>query len=284
MQTHCIDFANHTYMNRRNPSEEDSNQESLEEIYRSVDRMVGALLEGIDGALVVLVSDHGATESPYQEVIEKDILEKAGLLSFIEEDGNRRIDWTRTRAVPQRACYVYVNLKGRDPQGIVPQEEYEAIREKIIKTLYDYEDPQTKRRVFSLVLRKEDARILGLYEDDERSIGDIVYALYPEFALEHGRQLATSDVGRDTVRSLLTFTGHGIKRNHTVKRNVWLVDVVPTLCHALSLPMPRDAEGAVIYGIFEDPDFLLKKIEKLEKECARWRKAQDGYRRVTHEH
>jgi predicted AlkP superfamily phosphohydrolase/phosphomutase len=36
-------------------------------------------------------------------------------------------DYARSKAVPQREIYVYVNLKGRDPDGIVEPEDYEKL-------------------------------------------------------------------------------------------------------------------------------------------------------------
>ena len=84
---------------------------------------------------------------------------------------------------------LYVNLKGRDPDGIVDPEDYEKVQQEIIDALISYVDPETGKRPVSLALTKQDARILGLYGD---SIGDVVYALYPWFGGEHGHILPTA--------------------------------------------------------------------------------------------
>ena len=258
LQAHCIDFANHTFVPRHGwtTEEKESNLKHLARCYQSVDRMVGEILAGAgDDALVCVVSDHGATESPGPEVFINPILEEAGLLvheASREAAVRAKVDVSRTLALQQRAAFIYVNLKGRDPGGIVPPEQYEAVRDRIIAALRNYREPTTGRNPFSMIVRKEDARILGLYDHLGRDIGDIVYALLPEFDHEHGRQLPGATLGGQTIKPLLIFSGPGIKAGAVLHRTAWLVDVVPTLAHVMEWPMPSEAEGAVLYGLFAE--------------------------------
>ena len=61
----------------------------------------------------------------------------------------------------------------------------------------------------------------------------------------------------------------GVKHGVSIHRTVWLTDVVPTICQLARLPMPRDAEGAVIYQMLERPDGLLEDyddaVDRLER-------------------
>lgn len=69
-----------------------------------------------------------------------------------DADGNSThdVDWTKTRAVAIRGDHIYLNLKGRNPSGIVdPADRYE-LEEQIISDLYNYRDPKTGRRVVAL--------------------------------------------------------------------------------------------------------------------------------------
>lgn len=257
MQAHTVDFANHLYMPHHDtsPSESIANDRLLDKCYESVDRLIGVLTESLkEDVLIVIVSDHGATISPGKEVVMNSILEKVGLLSYEHSDAEnavrRKVDMTRTKAIQQRSPYIYVNLKDRDPDGIVNQVDYEKVREQIIDTLYSYRDPETGRSPFSLVFRKEDARILGLWDSFGRDIGDIVYALYPEFDHEHGRQLPSACLGGQDMRSFLAFAGSGVRQGALIERNAWLVDLVPTVAVALGWPMPADVDGAVLYQVF----------------------------------
>ena len=250
-------------------------------IYQAQDRMLAQILQVLDkDTLVILVSDHGATPdgsafSPY------DCLVPAGLTALQEQQGGRervsaaaimveRVigpgaramaqvpDVKKSKAIPQRETNVYVNLKGRDPEGVVEPEDYEKVQQEIIDALLGHVDPETGKRPVALALSRQDARILGLHGD---AVGDVVYALYPSFGGQHGHILPTARWGIGSLKALLTMTGPGVKRGHRLQRTVWLVDIVPTICYLANLPLPEQAEGAVIYQAFEDMNFKMKEID-----------------------
>ena len=235
-------------------------------LYQSVDRCVGTILEAADDkTLVVVVSDHGAKAAMHEFHVD-DALAAAGLLFYKEGEGHA-IDWSRTKAVCQRSVYVYVNVKGRDPEGIVePGEEYAKVQEQVIKALYEYVEPRTGLHPIALALRKEDARILGLYGD---RVGDVVFAFRPEFYLEHGPHLTTTRFGEGDLRTLFIMKGPGVKQGAEIQRNVWLTDIVPTICRLAELPVPAQAEGAVIYQALEEPDAHLKELQSLRRNVER---------------
>jgi predicted AlkP superfamily phosphohydrolase/phosphomutase len=240
-------------------------------LYKSLDAMLGRIVEAAGkDALIMIVSDHGAVaDGP--TVNPNEIMEKAGLLELEEAPApsfkadpltekvlklsSKRPNQKKSKAIPQRACYIYVNLKGRDPGGIVEPKEYEKVQQQIIDALYQWIDPKTGKRPIALALTKQDARILGLYGD---YMGDVVYALYPWFGGQHGQQLPASSWGLGDQRSVMVFQGPGFKKGYRLQRTMWLTDVVPTICYALNLPVPETVEGAVIYQAFEDPNFKLK--------------------------
>ena len=277
MQCHCIDFANHTFLPRRGWTLEqrEQNLRLLARCYRSVDRVVGEILEAAsDDCLVCVVSDHGATESPGPEVFINPILAEAGLLAYEQAPADavhRRVDLSRTAALQQRSAFVYVNLQGRDQSGIVPPERYEATKDRIIAALRDYREPATGRNPFSMILRKEDAHILGLYDNLGRDIGDVVYALLPDFDHEHGRQLPGATLGGQTMKPLLIFSGPGIKSHSVMKRHAWLVDVAPTIAHAMDWPVPTETEGAVLHQLFDGHTTEFPRQDSIETQDRRMR-------------
>ena len=251
----------------------------LVKLYREIDNMVGALREAVgqDG-VVVMVSTHGKTSPPHtQRVYMQNILARAGLLRFSADPKTGRIDvdWPRTKAIQSRSVHIYVNLKGRDPDGIVtPGAEYEEVRDRIINAFHDVRDPETGKCPFTLALRKEDAAILGLHGD---RVGDVVFALAdgyhpvtsPQFGegggptpdLEvmsylaksgiHGWQLPTTSYGIGSMGSLLIMAGQGIKKGAKCGTPVKLVDVAPTLAHVAGWPCPKQAEGRVLRELID---------------------------------
>ena len=142
---------------------------------------------------------------------------------------------------------IWVNLAGRDPEGIVqPGEEYERVRDAIIAALYDAHDERTGKRKVDIALRREDARIGGLYGE---RVPDVVAALNPQFGGNHG-ELPTARWGESSLRSLFIMAGPGIRRGVRGK-SFWLVDVAPTAAYLIGAPRPRDAEGAVLFAGLE---------------------------------
>lgn len=258
MHAHCPDWIYHSLMKRSDPSctqDEKVRSRALEVIrrsYVSIDRMIERIVSSAgEDALVVIVSDHGALPSPLGRVPIMRILRDAGLLAMKtdEQTGMEVVDWDKTKAFPQRSVYIYVNLKGRNPNGIVePGEEYERVRDEIIDALLTWRDPNTGERPILLALRKEDARPLGIYGD---AIGDVVYAVKPGYGGEHGQQLPTAQYSRHSMRGLLILFGPGIKSGCKLYRTVWLTDIVPTVCFLMGIPYPRNCEGAVLYQALE---------------------------------
>ncbi|HID11847.1 MAG TPA: hypothetical protein EYP17_11195 [Candidatus Latescibacteria bacterium] len=286
MHAHCPDHAYHAFATKMDPltagSEEEARfyQEVELGFYRSLDRMIGRILEaGGEDVLVILVSDHGAKATTYTFRV-ADVLEAAGLLAYREaEDGERVVDWSRTKAVQQRSCYIYVNLKGRDPQGIVEPEEYEEVREAVIKALYDYTDTETGKKPIALALKREDARIIGLYGD---RVGDVVYAITSDFGGQHGPHLPAARFGLGDLRGLFVMAGPGVKKGVVLERTVRLEDIVPTICYLAELPVPRDAEGGVLYQALEDPDVKLKELQRLRRNYRRLQGAFEKERALGH--
>jgi predicted AlkP superfamily phosphohydrolase/phosphomutase len=278
---HTPDWMYHTISVDLDPATSSSAKRAEEyqrlelEMYRGVDRCLARLLEAADEeTLVIVTSDHGAKAKNHDFHVE-DILEAAGLLHYLpEEEGKpRRIDWGKTKAVGQRSVYVYLSVEGRDPNGIVkPGEEYAKVQDQVIKALYDYTDPETGLKPIAMALRKEDARIVGLYGD---RVGDVIYAVDPRFGKEHGSFLPTAKVGIGDLRGLFIMKGPGVKQGETIQRTVWLTDIVPTVCHLAELPIPKDCEGAVLYQALADPDAKLKELQALRKNVDRLKRMLD---------
>ncbi len=267
IQTHAVDHASHLWINQADPHTASSKEESeeylgyLARVYAASDTLIGKVFEacGDNETLLVVVSDHGMRCYETQIVEEptwdraapaRKVLTEAGLCAtYLDENGKERIDWSRSRVVPVRDCFLYVNLKGRDPHGIVePGEEYEQAVAEAITAMRTYVEPRLGRCPFSLVLTREDARILGHYTD--RS-GDIVYAVDNPYAYIHGQQLPANKLGLSSLRFTWIMVGPGVKRSARIARNVWLTDVCPTICHLADLPVPRQCEGAVAYQALE---------------------------------
>jgi predicted AlkP superfamily phosphohydrolase/phosphomutase len=308
MHAHSPDWAYHMILTAMDPAlnkDEKRRKEAWDahlKIYEAQDRMLAQILEACGkDTLVILVSDHGAVPDgpvfdPYA------ILAPAGLAVLKEGSKTdlgvaatraegffnelnmvfKKPDVAKSKCFPQRTMYIYINLKGRDPEGIVEPADYEKVQQQIIDALYMYVDPATGQRPVSLALAKNDARILGLYGDH---VGDVIYALYPWYSGQHGNILPAAEWGVGSLKGLLNFTGPGIKKGFMIERTTNLIDIVPTICYLMDLPLPAQAEGGIIYQALKDPDFKSREINKLKDGLSRMETAlQRGERQPWDKH
>ena len=263
IETHASDYTSHFFLGQADELsgvDEETRQRCLDGVirtYSSIDDMIGRVAQIADEeTLICLVADHGGTPNQFQSVLIEEALEQAGFLVYAEQDGQRKVDWSRTRAAPVGLVHVFINLQGREPGGIVAQADYKQTQLAIIDALHAYTDPATGRHPFALALTREDAEMVNLSGD---AVGDVVYALRPEFDGAHGKQLPSVSFGIAGQHCTFVLTGPGVKQGVALRGQVRAVDVAPTLCYLLGIPMPRNVEGGVVYEALTDPDWHLQK-------------------------
>lgn len=298
MHSHPIDWMYHvaiTNMESPDPEVRERAWEVHRRMYEIEDRMLAKIIEAAGkDTLIVLVSDHGATPDgptfdPYKALVpaglsapvEKDASEEFDLREKVLSLSTNEVDISKSKAIPQREIYVYVNLKGRDKGGIVEPEDYEKVQQEIINALYGYVDPETGKRPVALALTKKDARLLGLHGD---RVGDVVYALQPWFGSQHGQILPTADNGVGSLKGLLCLNGPGMKKGVRMERTCSITDIVPTVCHIMDYPVPENVEGGILYQTFKNPNFKVKEIQKLKDGLARMEAAMERSSREPWDH
>ena len=166
-----------------------------------------------------------------------------------------RLIGVKTRACDVGLCHVFLNLKGREPGGIVAVKDYESVRRDLIAALMEYKDEKTGQHPFALALSRENAEMVNLWSD---LVGDVVYALHPEFDGAHGKQLPSASFGMAGQHSTFVIAGAGIKKTGKLEKQVRSIDVAPTICYLTGVPMPAQVEGGVVYEALENPDWHLK--------------------------
>ncbi len=121
---------------------------TIEEMYRDMDRIVGRTLTHVDAdtALFVL-SDHGF--SSFRRGVNLNTwLHRNGYLALLPgltESGDYfdGIDWANTRAYTFGLSGLYLNLRGREAQGIVSPQEDAALKAELLTKLSGLTDEET---------------------------------------------------------------------------------------------------------------------------------------------
>lgn len=255
---HIIDLGNHAHLDHVIAEEENYllHRSYLEKYYQLADEYVGRALKWLDqDVAMIIASDHGgliigddSLELGNAWVLNIGVMAELGYTKLKMENGKQVIDWGQTTAIAQRSSYIYVNLMGRDPKGIVAPEDYDQLVEKIIDDLYSYRDPKTGRRVVGMALNKADMAVVHLGGDH---VGDIFYTMEPDFAHDQGNSLPNATRMGSSIKCLFMAAGSGIKSNVIIDRKVEMIDLVPTLCHLAGVDMPHTVEGGVIYQLLE---------------------------------
>lgn len=170
-------------------------------------------------------------------------------------------DWKKTKAYCTGILGdMRINLKGREPEGVVKQKDYEKIRNGIIEKLSNDEDV---KGIIKKVYKRED-----LYNGPcLKNISD----LYVEFdkcctssiKINGDKIIGTRiDTGFHTMDGILIAYGPDIG-NQEIK-NAKIIDIAPTVLHSMNLPVLKDMDGKVLEIFKKDSEVGERKIKSLE--------------------
>ena len=258
---HGIDIYNHWYINQTLEGWSGENapyyQNMLETMYEYNDHYVGEILKYLDDDTnIFITSDHAAVpNSPGDENpglgilsgIGTKVMEDLGYTVLKEETAHTmkpEIDWSKTTAISARLAHIYINLKGRDPYGIVEPEDYQKTVEKIIADLYSYRHPQTGKRVVSFCMTRDEMEMVGMGGEH---CGDIFMQLMPTYCETHGNCPSTVEHENYSLNNLCMMVGADFKKGEKIRRIIRITDVVPTICYLCHNDVPSNCEGGVIW-------------------------------------
>jgi predicted AlkP superfamily phosphohydrolase/phosphomutase len=133
------------YVDPTHPLYEPGNpfEDAFHRYYRALDEHVGSLLEVLPAdAITIVMSDHGARPM-MGGVCFNDWLLENGYLALTEEVSEQTpiakapIDWSRTVAWGDGGYYgrLFLNVAGREPQGVVEPARYEEVRDELVTKL-----------------------------------------------------------------------------------------------------------------------------------------------------
>jgi predicted AlkP superfamily phosphohydrolase/phosphomutase len=176
------------------------------------------------------------------------------------DSANKAIDWARTRAFVQgKEGSLFINLRGRDPHGIVsPGAEYESVRWAIIDRLMQLRDPDTGQSAVTRVYRREelfDGPMTYLAPDLFIEWRDDMYMPSEQegerdkvFVTRWREGMSWPTSGSHRLEGVLIATGPQIRPGTQVS-GATIHDLLPTWLSLLELPIPDGLEGRAIEGI-----------------------------------
>ncbi len=166
------------------------------------------------------------------------------------------VDWSHTRAYSIGYIgEVHINLRGREPQGIVSAEEYDRVRDDVIDRLRQLKLPDgapliehlwKKEEIYSGAHLAEAPDILFLPRNLETiAFGDFEFG--SNKVIERSYGVSSSH----RMNGIFVASGAGVK-NAGEFHDARLIDLAPTILHLMGLPVPRDMDGRVLSEALAD--------------------------------
>ncbi|HVX66969.1 MAG TPA: alkaline phosphatase family protein [Bryobacteraceae bacterium] len=233
-------------------------EDELLETYRRVDVEVGRVLERAGDATVMVISDHGF--STFDRAVNVNTwLYNEGFLALDSPDSIgagemfAHVDWSRTQAYALGLNGLYLNLAGREKNGIVKPADAPALIETIARRLEELRDPANGRVVAANVYRAS-----AVYHGAAvRSAPDLILGWAAGYRASW--QSALGVVAKDLVSdnqdewrgdhciAAELVPGVFLSNRRSRIPNPRLADLTVTLLREFGIPRPAEMEGRPIY-------------------------------------
>jgi predicted AlkP superfamily phosphohydrolase/phosphomutase len=222
--------------------------------YRALDERIGRLLRfADDDTAVLVVSDHGAKRRE-GAICVNEWLRQEGYLTLKREPAQATrlnadlVDWERTAAWGEGGhyCRLFLNVAGREPQGVVRPADYDRVREDLQTRLEALGDDRG-RPLATVAHRPED-----LYPESNGVAPDLLVYFGDLYWRSNGQvgtdslHVFENDTGPDDANhaheGVYVLAADGVRPGAGPERD--LRDIAPTLLALLGEPIPQEMEGS----------------------------------------
>ncbi|HUD71916.1 MAG TPA: alkaline phosphatase family protein [Dongiaceae bacterium] len=258
MGTDRIHHAFWSHMDPASPKYVKGNphENAILEFYKYCDREVGEMLALMPpDTAVLVVSDHGARSLEGGICFNEWLIEKGYLTLKSYPDkptpiNQVEIDWSKTKAWGDGGYYgrLFMNVRGREPQGIVEPGDYEKVRDGLVAEIEAITDPKG-RNIGSRAYKPQDlyrevrnvAPDLMVYFGnlDWRSIGTVGTKSMYTFENDTG----PDDANHDWHGIFIMKSPGGVAQPKGEQQALRLYDVAPTVLRLLGVEPPAQMIG-----------------------------------------
>jgi predicted AlkP superfamily phosphohydrolase/phosphomutase len=242
--------------------------ESIERVYRKCDEFVGEVVAKVDPTTpILIVSDHGF-HSFRQSVNLNTWLVQEGFMAIQgQQPGEKKlqdlfgggtfwenVDWTRTKAYAMGLGQIYVNLQGREGQGIVQPADSAAVQNALVGRLLMMKDPNTGAGMVDAVYKRDD-----IYKGPFlNNAPELQVGLADGYRVSWQSTLGGSPPGL-VYPNMKKWSGdHGsydykqtagvlISSRPLANGSTDIMDIAPTVLKYFGVPIPSDIDGKSIF-------------------------------------
>jgi predicted AlkP superfamily phosphohydrolase/phosphomutase len=224
--------------------------------YKNLDGKIGELLSNVDrNTTILVVSDHGAKRMKGAFCINEWLIEQGDLVvnrmpSSQVSLEKVEVDWSRTKAWGWGGYYarIFLNVEGREAQGVIKIEDYKKTRDALIERLAAIRGPNGEKWETRIIKpQKFFQELNGDYPDLMIYFDDLYWR--SAGTLGHGtKYLLENDTGPDDAVHAQEgiFILYDPQKKTSAARDASILDITPTILHEFGLAVPADMRGSII--------------------------------------
>lgn len=229
---------------------------AIRDYYKYVDEQIGTVLALLPkGTQTWVVSDHGA-RTMAGAVCVNEFFMREGLLTLKEKPTQpsklktSNIDWSKTVCWGEGGYYsrIFMNVKGREPQGIIEPGDYDKTRDTIKAKLEALGD-EKGNPIGTQAHKPEDlySKVNNVAPDLIVYFGDLAWRSAGSVGMD-ALHVFENDTGPDDANhakeGMFILSGPGVAPGK--REGARIYDVAPTVLTTLGIPVPEDMIGKVI--------------------------------------
>jgi predicted AlkP superfamily phosphohydrolase/phosphomutase len=241
---------------------------SILEFYQKMDQVVGEVyktyVQNNPETLFMVISDHGF--QPFHRSVNLNTwLQEEGYLTLKNAPSSglsssltikhlydktllANVDWSKTKAYSIGLGKIYLNVKGREPEGIVTESELEALKTEMITKLKKLRDPKRGDKPVVLEVYKREDIYKGPYMEES---ADLIMGFHRGYRISW--QSTLGGFGDHVLEdNLMKWSGDHCSVDPSLTNGIFYSNKVlqleqetphiehlaPTLLHYLGLPVP----------------------------------------------
>jgi predicted AlkP superfamily phosphohydrolase/phosphomutase len=233
---------------------------ALEEFYEQIDQVLGEVLPKVDSNSTLLVlSDHGF--APYRHSFNLNtwllnngyITRKAGASGDASEPFSD-VDWSRSRAYGVGLNGLYLNIRGREREGIVePGAQADSLLQEIRQKLLDVRDPKDGSQVITRIDFASEVyqgpythsgpdALVG-YNRGYRAGWTTITGAFPPEVLEDNTKAWSGDHCMDFTK----VPGVLLSNRKIEAQTPALTDIAPTILSEFGIEKTKDMKGQSVF-------------------------------------
>ncbi len=244
--------------------------DAIERVYRRADQFVAEVRERLgDDVPILIVSDHGFHSFRYAVNLNTWLVQEGYLAVKGERTAQKsmnemflgtgefweNIDWSKSKAYALGLGQVFINMKGREGQGIVsPGEEYRQVVDELSARLLTLKDPNTGEAIVSNVYKRDEIYTgqylpdapdlqVGMVDGYRVSWQTTLGGSPPGIVYPNERKWSGDHCGFDyqDVPGIL------ISSRPITAAKADIIDIAPTVLKYFGVAIPKDIDGKPLF-------------------------------------